>query len=173
VTPRLIAGAFALASGLAYLVYAVPPEGPDEAITAWNMLIIPAAIYVGAELSWREPIVAAASTAAGVIASVLWAFAYASPTLEPWWIGLAAAWWLGLGWLLRGDHRALARFTLLLGVATLFDLVVTALDPPMPLYLLGAFKLPLTVAWTFWVGLSLVRDPAWGARPRLDAGKTP
>jgi hypothetical protein len=171
-TPRVIAGAFALASGLAYLVYAVPPEGPDEAITAWNMLVIPAAVYMGADLAWRQPIVAAASTAAGVIASLLWAFAYASRTLEPWWIGLAAAWWLGLGWLLRRDHRALARFTLLLSVATLFDLVVTALDAPMTLYWVGAFKLPLTVAWTFWVGLSLVRDPAWAARPRSDAGNT-
>jgi hypothetical protein len=172
VTPRLIAGAFALASGLAYLVYAVPPEGPNEAITAWNMLIIPAAIYMGSELAWRGPIVAAASTAAGMIASLLWAFAYDSRMLEPWWIGLAAVWWLGLGWLLRGDHRALARFTLLLGVATLFDLVVTALNPPMAYWVLGAFKLPLTVAWTFWVGFSLVRDPAWGARPRSDAGQT-
>jgi hypothetical protein len=164
--PRLVPGAFALASGVAYLVYAFPPEGPDEAITAWNLLIIPAAIYLGAKVASRRPLLAAASTAAGVIASLLWAFAYASRALEPWWIGLAAAWWLGLGWVLRGDHRSLARFTLLLGVATLLDLVVTALDAPMPLWLLGAFKLPLTVAWTLWVGLSLIRDPAWDLAAR-------
>lgn len=163
---RLIPGAFALASAVAYLVYAFPPEGPDQAITAWNLLIIPAAIYLGARVAWRGPLVGAVSTTAGVIASLLWAFAYASRTLEPWWIALAAAWWLGLAWLLRGDHRSLARFTLLLGLATVFDLVVTALDAPMPLWLLGAFKLPLTVAWTLWVGLSLVRDPAWDVPAR-------
>lgn len=167
-----MAGAFAIASGLAYLAYPLMSEGRDGAITAWNLLIIPVAIYLGAKLVWRGPIVAAASTAAGVTASLLWAFAYASPTLEPWWIGLAAAWWLGLGWLLRSDHRALGRFTPLLGVATLFDLVVTGLNVSMPLYLLGAFKLPLTVAWSFWVGLTLIRDPRWGARRPSDAGQT-
>jgi hypothetical protein len=155
----LIAGAFALASGLAYLVYPLPFEGRDRAITAWNLLIIPTAIYLGARLAWRGPIVAAASTAAGVAASLLWAFAYDSSTLEPWWIGLAAAWWLGLGWLMRSEHRALARLTLLLGVATVFDFVVTALNAPMPIYVLGAFKLPLTVAWSLSVGITLLRTP--------------
>jgi hypothetical protein len=103
--------------------------------------------------------VAAASTTAGVAASLLWAFAYDSPTLEPWWIGLAAAWWLGLGWLLWSEHRALGRFMLLLGVATIFDFVVTGLNAPMPIYVLGAFKLPLTVVWSLWVGLTLIRSP--------------
>lgn len=170
-TLRLIAGGFAIASGLAYLAYPLMTEGRDGAITAWNLLILPAAIYLGTQLAWRGPILATASTAAGVIASLLWAFAYASPTLEPWWIGLAAVWWLGLGWLLRSDHPAFGRFTLLLGVATLFDLVVTGLNAPMPLYLFGAFKLPLTVAWCLWVGLSLIRDRRWGARRPSDAGQ--
>jgi hypothetical protein len=159
---RLIAGGFALASGLAYIVYAFPPEGPDVAITAWNLLIIPAAMYLGAELAWRGLITSAVSTAAGIIASLIWALAYDSRTLEPWWIGLGAAWWLGLGWLLQSEQRALGQFTLLLGVAAIFDLVVTALNPPMPIYLLGAFKLPLTVAWSFWIGVTLIRDPRWG-----------
>lgn len=161
---RLIAGAFALASGLAYLVYPLPFEGRDGAITAWNLLIIPTAIYLGGELAWRGPIVAAASTAAGVTASLLWAFAYDSPTLEPWWIGLAATWWLGLGWLLGSEHRALGRFTLLLGVATIFDFVVTALKAPWPIYALGGFKLPLTMVWSFLVGLSLLRRRSWAHR---------
>lgn len=107
----------------------------------------------------RGLIVSASSTAAAVTASVLWAFGYRSPSLEPWWIGLAAAWWLGLGWLLRTERRALARFTLLLGLATAIDLVVTALNVPWPIYALGGFKGPLTIVWTFWVGLALVRDP--------------
>jgi len=72
-------------------------------------------------------------------------------------IGLAAAWWLGLGWLLRRAHRVLGRLTLLLGVAVTIDLVVTVLDASMPIYAIGALKLPLTAAWSFWVGFVLVR----------------
>ncbi len=149
----------AVASGVAYLVYALQFEGRDAAITAWNLLIVPTALYLGARLARQAPILAAASTAAGVAASLLWAFVYDSPTMEPWWIGLAAVWWLGLGWLLRSEHRALGAFTLLLGVATIFDFVVTGLNAPMPIYILGAFKLPLTVAWSLWVGLTLLRSP--------------
>ena len=101
-----VAGAFALASGFAYVAYLIPPEGRDQAITAWNLLIIPTALYLGGRLASRGPIISASSTAAGVTASLLWAFGYRSPSLEPWWIGLAAAWWLGLGWLLRNERRA-------------------------------------------------------------------
>ena len=122
-------------------------------------MIIPTALYLGGRLASRGPIISASSTAAGVTASLLWAFGYRSPSLEPWWIGLAAAWWLGLGWLLRNERRALGRFTLLLAAATLIDFVLTALDAPWPIYALGGFKGPLTIVWTFWVGLALVRDP--------------
>lgn len=165
-----MAGAFALASGFSYVAYLLPFEGRDWAITAWNLLIIPTALYLGGRVASRGPIVSAASMAAGVTASLLWAFAYDSPALEPWWIGLAAGWWLGVGWLLRTERRTLGRFTLLLGLATLIDLVVTALNAPWPIYALGGFKGPLTIAWTFWVGLTLVRDPRWGAQRDRDAG---
>jgi hypothetical protein len=86
---------------------------------------------------------------------------YHSPALEPWWIGLAAAWWLSLGWLLRTEHPTLGRFTLLLGVAATIDFVLTALNAPWSIYALGGFKGPLTIAWSFWVGLSLLRDRPW------------
>lgn len=166
-----MAGAFALASGLAYLAYLFPLEARDGAITAWNLLIMPTALYLGRRVAWRGAIASAGSTAAGVTASLLWAFGYHSPALEPWWIGLAAAWWLSLGWLLRTEHRALGLFTLLLGVAATIDFVVTALNAPWPIYALGGFKIPLTTAWTFWVGLSLLRDRPWEERRgvRLDA----
>jgi hypothetical protein len=75
---------FALASGLAYVAYLIPPEGQDQAITAWNLLIIPTALYLGDRVASRGPLVSAASTAAGVTASFLWAFAYRSPSPEPW-----------------------------------------------------------------------------------------
>lgn len=164
-TARLVAGACALASGVAYLAYLLPWEGRDGAITAWNLLVIPTALYLGVALAHRGRVLAAASVAAGVTASLLWAFRYDSAAIEPWWIGLAAVWWIALAWLLRKEHAALARFTLLLAAATAIDFVLTVLDAPMPIYALGGFKIPLTIAWTLWVGLSLVRDPAWG-RPR-------
>ncbi|HUS20443.1 MAG TPA: hypothetical protein VMZ66_00345, partial [Aeromicrobium sp.] len=165
---RVIAGSLAIASGVAYFAYLLPFEGRDRAITAWNLLIIPAIVYLGGWLASRAPVVASASTAAGVTASLLWALAFRSPTLEPWWIGLAAAGWLGFGWLLLREYRALGRFTLVLGVATIIDLVVTVMNASMPLYLLGAFKLPLTTAWTLWIGLTLVRDSRWSAERSLD-----
>jgi hypothetical protein len=164
-----LAGGFALASGLAYLAY-WPLGFGDASITAWNLLIIPTALYLGAGVASRGPIVSAAFTAAGVTASLLWAFSYRLPAVEPWWIGLAAVWWLGLGWLLAPERRALGRFTLLLGVAAAVDFVLTALNAPMPIYALGGFKIPLTMVWSFWVGLGLVRDPRLGVQELQDAG---
>lgn len=156
----LIAGAFALASGVSYLAYLLPIAGRDGAITAWNLLIIPTALYLGARLASHGPIVSASAMTAGVVASLLWAFDYASSGLEPWWIGLAAAWWLGLARLLWDERPRLARFTLILAVAAAADFVLTALDAPMPLYALGGFKIPLTIAWTISVGIILAgRDP--------------
>ncbi len=163
-----VAGAFALASAGAYVAYLVLDDAvADHAITAWNLLIIPTALHLGFVLKRRGAAVSAASTAAGVMASLLWAFAYANPLLEPWWICLAAAWWLGIGWLLWPDRRRLGGFTVLLGVAALVDFVLTALHAPMPIYALGGFKIPLTIAWSVWVGLALVRDPALGASTPL------
>jgi hypothetical protein len=88
---------FALASGCAYVAYLLPIGGRDWAITAWNLLIIPTALYLGRRAAPGGPLVSAVSMAAGVAAALLWAFAYDSSALEPWWIGLAAAWWLGVG----------------------------------------------------------------------------
>jgi hypothetical protein len=160
---RRVAGALAVASGLAYVAFLIQPEKTDQAIAAWNLLIIPTALYMGGRVLSRDPILAAGSTAAGVAASLLWAFAYRSPSLEPWWIGLGALWWLGLGWLLRTERRAFGWCSLLLGIATTIDFVVTALNAPWPIYALGAFKGPLTIVWTFWLGLALLLDPRWSA----------
>ena len=157
-----LAGAFALGSGLAYVAYLLPISAGDRAITAWNLLIIPTAIYLGVVLAPRGPVVAAASTAAGVVASLLWAFDYKSPTLEPVWIGLAAIWWLAIGWLLRRENPRLGWFTLILSAATAIDFVLTALNAPFPIYALGGFKIPLTIIWTFWVGVALLRRRLFG-----------
>jgi len=58
-----VAGAFALASGAAYLAYLLPFEGRDAAITAWNLLIIPTALYLGGRLKRIRRILKAACRA--------------------------------------------------------------------------------------------------------------
>jgi hypothetical protein len=158
-----LAGAFALASGVAYVAYLVVDERVRNlTITAWNLLIIPTALYVGVRVVRRGMLLAGLSTTAGVAASLLWAFNYDVPSLEPWWIGLATVWWLGLGWLLRADRPRLGIFTLVLGAAAGVDFALTLLAAPMPIYALGGFKIPLTMVWTFWLGGTLLRDPRSG-----------
>jgi hypothetical protein len=154
--PGRIAGALAIGSGAAYLAY---PFTNDLAITAWNLLVIPAFLWLGVRTARHGRLLALASSMAGVAASLLWAFVYHEPSLESWWIGLAAGSWLGFGWLLRPARPRLASFTLLLGVAAAVDFILTALDAPFPLYALGGFKLPFTMIWTCWVGWALVRHP--------------
>jgi hypothetical protein len=151
-----IAGVLAIASGLAYVAY---PFTNDMAITAWNLLIVPPVVWLGIRTAHRGWILAAVSTTAGVAASLLWALVYHEPSLEAWWIGLAAVWWLSLGLLLRADRKGLAALTLLLGVAAAVDFVLTVPNAPAPIYALGGFKIPFAIVWTFWVGWTLVRDP--------------
>ena len=155
------AGALAIGSGAAYLAY---PFTNDLAITAWNLLTIPAFLWLGVRTAGHGRILALASTTSGIAASLLWAFVYHEPSLEAWWIGLAAASWLGFGWLLRREVPRLAGFTLLLGMAAAVDFVLTALHAPFPLYALGGFKLPFTMIWTFWIGWTLIRHPLFDER---------
>ncbi len=164
-----VAGGFALASAIAYLAYLVLDDAvADHAITAWNLFIVPTALHLGFVLQRRGAVASAASMAAGLTASLLWAFAYDAPLLEPWWIGLAAAWWLGIGWLLGADRPRLGAFTLVLGASAAVDFVLTAVNAPLPIYALGGFKIPLTIAWSVWIGLALVRDPVLGSPPTDD-----
>ena len=166
-----LAGASAVASGFAYVAYFFAGfSGTHELITLWNLLIIPTAIYVGLVAARRGSILAAISTIAGVVASLLWALGSRMSSVEPWWIGLAAVWWFGLGWLLRGDRRWLAIFTILLGVAAAIDFVLTVINAPMPIYALGGFKIPLTMVWSVWLGAALLRDPTLG-RASPDASR--
>jgi hypothetical protein len=161
------AGVCALASGFANLGLLL--DFGEASITAWNLLIIPTALYLGWAVASRRPMLAAVSGAAGVTASVLWAFSYRSPGLEPWWIGLAAAWWVGLGWLLVAQRRRFGWFTIILGIAAAVDFVVTLLNLPFPVYALGGFKIPLANVWAFWVGIELLRDPTLGMAADSDA----
>jgi hypothetical protein len=173
-----LAGALAVASGVAHIAYLVlAPDVRDSAVTTWNLLIIPAALWLGWLAARFRRSIAALATAAGVGASLLWAFGYARPDVEPWWIGLAAAWWLGLAVVLLQIRRRLGWFTLALGVAAAVDFVLTVLDAPMPIYALGGFKIPMTSLWSLWAGVALLRDPmlrrrtpAATPRPRVAGG---
>ncbi len=159
-----VAGIFAIVSGLASVALLVSLDRFEWLITAWNLSIIPTALYLGVLLARRSPLIAATATLAGISASILWALGYQHPPLEPWWIGLAALWWAGLGWLLRAERRRLGWFTLLLAGATALDFVLTAAQVPMPIYALGGFKIPLSMIWSFWVGISLIRRPNGATR---------
>jgi|SRR5687767_12792127 len=166
----LVAGGFAVASGCAYIAYLlVGIQFRDTSIAAWNILIIPTALSLGVRLAAHGALVSAASAAAGVAASWLWAFGHDVPELEPWWIGLAAAWWLGLGWQLRTERPTLGLFTVLLGVSATVDFILTALNAPTPIYALGGFKIPLTIVWSLWLGVALLRYPRLGAPQGRDA----
>jgi hypothetical protein len=158
VAASVAAGLCAIASGVAYLLYFASGGNADWAITAWNLLIIPAAIVLGWRLSTGGSMVAAGATAAGVAASVLWAFEFRRAAVEPWWIGLAAVWWLGLAWALRAHHRKTAWLTAALGTAAAVDVVVTVLDAPLPWLAIGGLKIPLTNLWSLWIGVLLIRE---------------
>ena len=154
----VLAGLCAIASGLAYLAYWPILDQPDWAITAWNLLIIPTALYLGIRLGPRGPVVAAISTAAGIAAALLWATSFRQAALEPWWIGLAAVWWIGIGWLLLPTHRATGILTVTLGVVAALDFFVTLWDIGLPLLAVAGLKLPLSTVWSFWIGVVLIGD---------------
>src|SRR5262245_22371570 len=157
----ILAGLLALASGLAYAAWPLLGQ-PDWAITAWNLCLIPVALYLGLLLTPRGPLLAAVSVGAGIGASLLWAVGFRHASAEPWWIGLAAVWWLSLGWLLLPVRRATGVFTILLGVATAVDFVVTALGLGQPWLVLGGLKLPLSTVWSVWIGVLLIRSATRG-----------
>lgn len=170
----IAAGVCAVASGLAYVAYPLLGS-PDWAISGWNLLIVPTALYLGVRFASTAPILAAVSCAAGIAASLLWAPDYRQAAVEPWWIGLAAVWWLGLGVLLRPEHRITAWLTLVLGLASAVDFVVTLLGFGLPLLALGGLKLPLATVWSLWIGILLIRapgDPVEG-RASLTAAAAP
>ena len=169
------AGALALASGAAYIVHLVGPASLREgAIVAWNLAIIPAALWLGWRLRGERPVVVTLATIAGFVASLLWASSFRRAGLEAWWIGLATAWWLGIGVGLLPARRWLGSFTFALGIAAAADFVLTVLNAPMPIYALGGFKIPMTIVWSIWVGVALVRDPGLTtrrSRPSPDVGR--
>lgn len=161
----IAAGVCAVGSGVASLAYVVLGQ-PDWAIAAWNLMLLPATLYLGIRFGLRLPLLAAASTAAGLAASLMWAYEFREAGMEPWWIGLAAAWWIGIGICMLPEWRVTAVLTITLGVATAFDFVVTSQGLPQPWLAVAGLKLPLTTVWAFAIGIVILREAAVGS-PQL------
>ncbi len=126
---------------------------------AWNLLLLPAALVLHAELEPAAPERMRLVTLAGIVSLLFWAYGSATrtitPVLEVTYIALSAVWWLGLGLALRPHRRAFAAFTLLLAAFAAWDAMLTALPQvPFALYVTAAPKLPLSIVWDFalaWV----------------------
>ena len=132
---------------------------------AWNLLLLPAALVLHAELEPAAPERMRLVTLAGIVSLLFWAFGSATrtitPVLEVTYIALSAVWWLGLGVALRASRRGFAAFTLLLGVFAAWDALLSGWQQvPFALFVTSAPKLPLSIIWDFalaWVLFPLGR----------------
>lgn len=140
---------------------------------AWNLLLLPAALVLHAELEPGEPVRMRLVTLAGIVSLLFWAFGSATrtitPVLEVTYLALSAVWWVGLGLSLRASRRGFATFTLLLGAFAAWDALLTSWQQvPFMVYLTAAPKLPLSIVWDFalaWVLLRPRRLPAHSLAP--------
>jgi hypothetical protein len=163
-----LAGLASAAASVAYIATGMSSVGSaadlDRWIVAWNLLLVPVALWLGVVLSGRgDPaawILAGIGATVGVLSCVLWATSYERPTLEPVWIGLSAAWWGIVGWLLvrHGLHR-LGAFTVVVAAFAALDAIMTAIGVSGPAYALAGPKLPVAWVWTLVVGARLMIDP--------------
>jgi hypothetical protein len=140
-------------------------EFPDRWISIWNLLLLPAAGWIGlrlfrrSDLGWR-PTVAGLAAVSGLASGLLWATSWQRSDLEPTWIALSAVWWIGTGSLLTGGAgRVLGTFTLVLGIVAGLDAIGTIAGAEGPFLLLTGAKLPLSWLWALIVGAVLVADP--------------
>lgn len=134
-------------------------------LTASTVLVIPAALVLGRDLRRTAPRAVPAATAAGILSLLLWSFAAIArwwpAWLEPTFILLSAAWWLGIGRAIRQTRPRLGTLTLVLALAAACDAVVTAGEGRLPAWtfpVFGGAKLPLQLVWTISIGVALRRE---------------
>jgi hypothetical protein len=168
---RRVAGMTAILSGAAQVSWAmlngVTQGGLDSGgaspqvvrigqilLISWNLLLLPVALFLGTWLRTKSPYLVVLYTVCGIASFLLWALN--SPVMEFSWILLSAAWWAGIGFVLRSELRVLGIFTIVVGIAALLDGMVTLLDLPLPFLALGALKLPLSLIWDVWIGILLL-----------------
>ncbi len=134
-------------------------------MVSWNLLLIPAALFLWRWLEHRNPHLMLLYTVCGIASLLFWAYGGATrgitQVLETTYLLLSGVWWLGVGSVLRDERKGLGIFTMVLGSLTLIDAVVTFLEP-VPFFLLpiAGLKLPLSLIWVVWVGVALLARPA-------------
>jgi len=175
-----LASACALGAGLAWVAWAslnahlngALDAGPSAAgetaarigaflQVSWNLLLLPAALALHAELEPAAPERMQVVTVAGIVSLLFWAFGSATrtitPVLEVTYLALSAVWWAGLGVSLLASRRGFALFTLVLAAFAAWDAALTSLvQVPFALYLTAAPKLPLSIIWDFAVAWTLL-----------------
>ena len=135
-------------------------------MVAWNVLLLPAAVDLGLRFDEEAPGLARSATIAGIAGLLFWAYGGATrgitPALEVSYIALSAAWWLGIGILLRRERMVFGTYTVVLGAFAAWDALLTAFEPvSFGLYATAAPKLPLSILWNFWLAWVL-----WDGRRR-------
>jgi hypothetical protein len=183
---QLLPGIGALGAGIAWVVWAAintrTHGGLDAGaaavgerlarvgallMVAWNVLLLPAAVALDAEMRTSAAEVTRLVTLAGIASLLFWAYGGAThtitPTLEVSYLALSAFWWGGLGVHLRRTRPMFGMFTLILAAFALWDATLTAFEPiSFSLYLTAAPKLPLAIVWDFWVAWTFLSPPASG-----------
>lgn len=175
-----LAGLGAILAGLAWVAWismnAITHGGLDAGISAvgprlarwgqmlmvsWNLLLIPAALVLWRWLQDKSPNLMLLYTVCGVAHLLLWANGGATqitPVLEVSYLLLSGVWWVGTGLVLQRERKALGLFTVILGLFALLDALFSFSEPPFYIYVLAAPKLPLSIIWDFWLGLTLLRQ---------------
>jgi hypothetical protein len=180
-TFRKIAGISAILAGIAWLVWIflnISTNGELDTdgaaislrlakfgqllMIAWNLLLIPAAIFFGNRFYPKDETPALFLTICGVVSQMFWAYGGATrgitPMLEVTYLFLSGIWWLGSGLMLRGRWKMTGNFTVVVGAFALLDALLSFLEPvPFWIYALAAPKLPLAIIWNFWIGVFLLR----------------
>lgn len=166
---RRVAGVTAILSGVAQGIWAILngvtsgglDAGTPEVVRlgqyleiGWNLLLIPIAVFLGIWLRPKSPYLVVVYTVCGLASFLLWAID--SAVMEASWILLSAVWWLGIGFVLRGEHKIVGGFTIIVGIAAVLDGMVTLLDLQGPVFALSALKLPLATIWNIWLGITLL-----------------
>jgi hypothetical protein len=185
-----VAGIMAILSCGAWLTWAVlngithggmervaPPSSArllklGELLTAaWNLFLVPAALALWRWLEPRRPNLMLLYTASGILSLAFWAYGGAThaitPSLESSYLLMSAVWWTGTGSLLWEESRATGLFTIVLGLFTGLDFAFTLFEPlPDYVFAISAPKLPLAALWSFWIGVTLVRNTTHEQRER-------
>ena len=131
---------------------------------AFNLLVMPAVVAFWSIGGRRAIVIATAAAICGIGSLLMWAgaFAFQAWSLEPIWISLSAAWWIGLGFVLVRSGHLFGWLTLTVGVAAVLDVSATTIVANLTLpqfwfSLIGGWKLPLQLVWTLAAGVWLTR----------------